>query len=1117
MMVLHTAFGYTSRSVLSSGQFVKISVEESGIYRLTYEQIVAAGLNPQNLRILGYGGAMLNQDFSLRRIDDLPSVPYYRHTGADGKFGEGDYILFYAQGIFGWTWNGVRFRHSINPYSTKGYYFLSDSAGEQILLTPNRQTIDTNNTLTVTTFYDHQVHEQETVNLIDKKGESGGGREFYGETIASGGTYTYTQDIPNIVSGSMMRIYVDYAVDASTQNSTLSITNNSETKTNEAIGMAYSDYLTEGTNAWFNTTFEASGSSRQQFKLQYKHTDATKSMHLNYIELTAKRQLTMANNLLIVTNTDNYRNGESGIPDNLYQVENVSQETQVWNITKLDSIYSEPTSLSGSQLLFRGTNDELQNYVVINPSKCEAKQPTIIGQVSNQNLHAIRNVDYVVISYPDFADAAQDLVNAHKQYDGLRGVVVTSEQVYNEFSSGTPDATAYRSFMKFLYDTSDEASRPKYLLLMGDGSFDNRKLLTTSAYPYLLTYQSRSSLNEVEAYATDDYFGFLADDSGLSDTSDKMLIAVGRLPVKSSEEARAVVNKTIRYMQGENLGSWRQQLCFLADDGDSGLHTRCIDTGAEKIRESNPNFIVTKIYTDAYRQETSASGESYPIAKAQLDNMLKDGVLYFNYSGHAGSNNISSEQMLTAKEIRQMTNQNQGFWMLATCNFAQFDAARTSAAEEAVLNENGGAIGLLASCRTVYAEKNQILNDSLSLTLFQHDENNQYMNTIGEATRLAKNGYATSVKDKNKLPYILLADPALKLHYPTDYKVEITEKEDTLRAISRHSIHGNIVNHDGGKVSEFNGVIYINIYDKMQRLTTLDNDQTDPSKKRYVTYNDYPNKIFSGSAKVEDGEFTVDFMIPKDIRYNFGQGRIVFYAQDTEHKKEAVGNDMQTVIGGSSDIEITDNEGPEIKIYLNNPQFQSGDKTHPNPRFYARITDENGINTIGNGIGHDLMLVVDEDILQTYSLNSYYTSDLGHYQSGGVNYLLPTQEEGFHSLTFRAWDLLNNSTTVSLDYEVVNDLDARLFSVITYPNPMRMDETVHFSVQHDHPDDILQVQLYVFDLSGYMVYHYEQEGTADIDWNTSNSNLRKGIYFYTIRIKTSDTDYTSGHGKIICL
>ena len=1092
---------YVDQSVLSEGHWVKIRVSESGVCRMSFAELRNAGIDPSQVRVYGFGGGMLAQDFRKAKIDDLPQVPVFVGT---------DYILFWVQGPVSWIYNTavspVRFTHTRNTYSNYGYYFLTDNVGEP--LAPTEQAAISGTPTEVTSYLHYQVHEKDSVNLIDRSGVSGGGREFYGEQFNTGQKRTFTFSTPNAIEDQTSRAYIDVAGFAPMVSTFRSSYNGKNGTANIA---KKKDNYSFGEVGYINTT-APSTASKQEIQLTYTCSTSGALGWLNYIELTTPSTLTMTDSWMPIRTDVNFK---SSTPIR-FHLSGADEATQVWDITNLGAITRMPTTFTNNELLWTGTQaDGVHEYVAVNTKGNRWVSATVIGTVKNQNLHRLKNIDYVIICPEGYEEVSADLAKAHEEKEGITWAVVTDQQVYNEFSSGTPDATAYRWLMKMLYDRADGngIAAPRWLLLMGHGTFDNRKLLTTSGTNLLLCYEAKNSTNEVNAYASDDYFAFLDDNEGESDASATMDIGVGRLPVNNLEEARTTVDKIIQYMTNPNPGKWKNQLVYLADDGEAGTHTETSEISAEMIRQANPDFVVHKIFLDAYPQETNASGESYPQAKNRLDNLLKNGCLFFDYSGHGGYNNITSEAILTLRDVETMHNTNLGFWLFATCNYAEFDTGKRCAAESAVLNPNGGAVGILAATRTVYASQNNNLNRNVCAELFAHKTTFHYEATLGEAIRKGKNRLGS---DTNKLPYVLLGDPALRLNYPTDYFVQTTTKIDTLNALSVQHVEGQIIDEDSVVVSNFEGTVNITIYDKIQVIPTRDNDDYG-DEPRVVNYLDYPNTLFSGSTAVKEGRFAYTFMVPRDIRYNFGNGRIVYYAKtaDSLETAEGVGHFEDFVIGGTGSILTTDTTGPEMHIYLNTPAFIDGGKTYATPRFYADLADSSGINTAGAGIGHDLLLIVDDDAKQTYILNDYFTAADNSYTEGQVSYRMEKLANGPHSLVFRSWDLLNNSSSQSLNFVVESGIDPSIYSVTTYPNPARAQSVVNFIVQYDQPDELISTEVYLYNTAGQLIWRQTQGNPDQVTINLAQMNLGAGIYIYNVNIKSPTSGSSTAAGKII--
>ncbi len=1103
---------YASSSVLNSGKFVKIKIKDSGIYRISYDDLVSYGLNPAKISVFGFGGALLEQNFALSRPDDLPEIAVYENKGSDGIFNSGDHILFYAQGVNSWKYDSYRamFTHQVNYYSNYGYYFLSSDAGSQKRIETAQIDVPQNATVyNSEEFIGYELHERDLQNLARS------GKEFYGETFNDVLTLPLNFTVPNLViKENSVKVRLDVAANspqisnfslslAGSSNSVLYVSSKSETDHYEKAKSASGVFTFTPTNSAVN------------FTLSYTKSSTISVGYLNFLELNARRSLTMNGASMQFRNVD-YLGSDtytkfklSGSNEQVL----ILDLTDKINVTKLNSAYST------SATEFTVPNKTLKEYVAIDLTKVGSlPKPELVGAVQNQNLHGLAQVDMLIISYPDFVDQAQKLADAHHEKDDLTVAVVTTEQVYNEFSSGTPDATAYRWVMKMLYDRAKESENlddyPRYLLLFGRGSFDNRHLLSSSSESYILTYQAENSLVETLSYVTDDYFGFLEDNEGTQVPAHTLEIGIGRIPAMTKQHASDVVNKLVSYMNNDRKGNWKNQLCYLADDGDLALHMRQADSIASLIGRTYPQFQVNKIYLDAYQQVITASGESYPVARSQFHNLLHAGMLLLDYTGHAGPTGWTNEQILSVNDVKALSNVNLPLWIGATCDFLQFDIPSISAGEHVLLNPLGGGVGIISAARPVYASQNYPINLMLNQFLFQKDANGEHMR-VGDALKKAKNAIGTEI---NKLSYVYMGDPALRLNYPTQYQIittSVNENQilgtDTLKALSEAVVGGYVADQQGNKIEDFNGVLHAVIYDKLQKIITLNNDQSGS-----LTYYDRTNKLFSGKAEVVNGNFNLSFMLPKDIKYNYGTGRINYYANDTIYGEEAQGYFEKFMIGGSNPDIINEINGPDALMYLNSSNFESGEQVNETPLFYAYVEDDNGINRVGSGIGHDMLLVVDEDPGQTYVLNDYFESSFNSYKSGWVKYKLPELKSGKHTLSFRVWDLMNNSTTKTLDFEVVKGLNPTIFNVFNYPNPVVEDTRI--VVEHDRPETILKTTVDIFDMAGRRIWSFTQSSADEIYWDLVGANSQKvsrGLYMFRVTIQNDDSTIQSKIAKMI--
>ena len=1099
---------YTTTSVLNQGKFVKIKIINSGVYKLTYDDLTAMGVDPANVRIFGYGGAMQDESFLNPKPDDLPEVAVYMNKGADGVFNSGDYILFYGQGINKWSYekNRSMFTHNINTYSGFGYYFVSSDAGtgkkivDKTIVVPDGATVNP-----VEEFTDYKVYEKELVNV------SLSGKEFYGETFNEITSYVLPFNFPNVVQTNSTKIRLNVATNSiSSSTFTLNL-NGNQTKTISLPKTSDPQYQM-GVEDSLVTTYTPQADAFN-FNIVYNKSSSTSVGYLNYLEVNARRHLTINGSSMQFQNVDYL--GKSSY--NQYLLSNANAKVLIWDITDLQNISSIPTGTSNGKLNFIDSGNNVKSYLAIDPTaSADFPTPAIVGVVPNQNLHGITQADMVILTHPAFLSQAQTLAQAHRDKDKMTVEVVTTDQVYNEYSSGTPDATAYRWFMKMLYDRALQSNRtgmPKYLLLFGKGSYDNRKLRSDSGDNLILTYQAKNSLYLTESFVTDDYFTFLDDSEGPEDAYNLMDIGVGRFTATNVQEATDVVNKTIGFMANQGKGYWKNQLCFVADDGDGAVHAQQADGIAQSLYSKFPDYQIHKIYMDAYQQVSSASGQSYPVAKNQLLNLIQSGLFLLNYTGHANWNGWGNELILTLNDIKTLANTHLPLFVAATCDFVEFDNQVFSAGEEVVFNPIGGGIGVLAATRPVLSDPNYTLDKMFCETLLAK-QNGEHI-PLGDIIVSAKNSIGTGI---NKLSYVLIGDPAIKLNYPTKYNVITTKLNestalgsDTLRALSVATVEGIIADDNGTKINDFNGILHAVVYDKAQKITTL-NNEGDGS----MSYTDRLNTLFSGDVKVVKGAYSFSFMLPKDIKYNYGGGRINYYATDDTNDYEAQGFYENFIVGGTNNIIKNDTDGPKADIYLNSESFVSGDKVNETPVFIANVNDSDGINTVGSGIGHDIMLTIDHDPSQSYVLNSYYQANTNSYTSGVVNYKIPLLADGQHTLTFKVWDLLNNSTTDSIKFEVVKGLAPEIFRVYNYPNPVKTETKI--IVIHDRPETILKTTVEIFDISGRKIWSFSQTGADNISWNVLSNNgykVKTGIYFYRVSIKTMNSESTSKTNKML--
>ncbi len=739
---------YASESVLNSGKWVKIQVAEDGIYKLTAADLKKMGFsNLDKVAVYGYGGWPLDEDFSTTYIDDVPEVAVWRSA---------DYLLFYGKGPRKWEYSSSdkSFIHTNNPYSNYGYYFVSEK--ETTGRTMEKAASAAGATLQVTTFDDYVLHEEELVSV------NSSGRELYGESFTSTLSRDFTISVPGITNdeGKATLSFI------SRGNGTITMNVDGNALISGSVSVPSDEYEV-ARELYRERAWMADKGETVKVNIGYS-TTGHKNVHLNYFRLQMKRQLKVYDNYTFFRSLSARGNASR------FVIQGADASTLVFDVTDGVNPQQMETSLNGTELSFSiPASASLREFVVVKPSQIKA--PVTVGEVANQNLHALPQQDMIIIAQPNFTTQAERLAEAHRTKDNLTVRVVTPESIYNEFSSGTPDATAYRRFMKMFYDRkTSEADAPKYLLLFGDGSFDNRKL--TSAWKsvdmsnMLLTYQTENSLSS-QSYVIDDYFGFLDDaDNKKSLQNKKLCLGIGRFPIRTVEQATQMVDKVISYMENKNTGSWKNNLCFMADDGSNtdGFmteHMEFADQLAGYVESEHPEFLVNKLYYDAYKKDMTAG--TYPDVRSGLQKLLKDGLLLFNYTGHGGTTALSDEKVLTQTDINQFTYTHLPVWVTATCDFTRFDDLNTSAGEDVFLNKSSGGIALFTTVRVAYSRPNFPINDNVIRNLFER--NNGRRRTLGEVMQATKN----TLSSVYKLGFCLIGDPAVKMAYP-EFGMKVT-------------------------------------------------------------------------------------------------------------------------------------------------------------------------------------------------------------------------------------------------------------------------------------------------------------------------------------------------------
>ncbi len=1087
---------WKSSSVLASGQWVKLRTSEAGIHKITYSQLQSWGFsNPGAVCLYGNGGYMLpkmNDDFY---FDDLQQNAIYHGEDGSGN----DCIFFYSTGTVRWNLDEVKgqFFQELNDYSDYAYYFLSDQGSEKIV--EEAQVVSAAATNQVNYSDEHVFHESEDHNLIKS------GRRWFGEKFINGQTKSVTLKLKNIVDGVSAKIDIEAAgrsgssskMEVKVNNSSVDALNFSSVDTSDPL-VLYADL---GSNE-----YELSNPTNSlKVDLKYVAASSNTNAWLDYITVNYKRTLDVGDQLSF---RDIESNGENRVTQ--FNLSASGAKLKIWDVTDYTSPVSIPFSISGNQTSFKIETESLHEFVAFKTNG-NLPEPEYVAAIDNQNLHQLSGMDMVIVSHPDFLNEATELAQFHQATDQLSTQIVTPLKIYNEFSGGAPDVAGIRNFLKMLYDKP--GSSLKYVLLFGDGSFDNKNV-SGEANNFILTYQSPNSLVPTSSFVTDDFFVLL--DDGEGEYNGKIDLGIGRLPVKTADEAQIVVSKIKSYASTAALGEWRNVVCLIGDDEDSNTHMRQANQLADIVNEKNSAFYTDKIYFDAFEEKSTTAGDRYPGVTEAINNRVKEGALILNYTGHASETSLAHEKVLGTTDIDKWSNYNKlPIFVTATCEISRFDDEENSGGEHILFNPNGGGIGLFSTTRVVYSGPNFVINKEFYEHVFSQDQNGDKLR-MGDMLRLSKNGINTGINKRN---FTLLADPALSLAFPK-YRVQtetingvpIGQMTDTIGSLSTVTITGQVADQTGALLANFEGDLVIDVYDKEYDVETLGNGGEKP-----FNFKVQDRIIYKGVTTVSGGEFEFTFIVPKDISYAVGEGKISYYANNGEVDAQGVLEDFY--IGGASNNTINDNQGPNVNLYLNDENFQSGDEVGKNSILIADVKDENGINTIGVGIGHDITAILDNDYSNIQVLNDYYLSEKDSYKKGQIIYPLNDLSVGEHTLKLKVWDVLNNSTEVEIQFVVDDKLE--IVEVEAYPNPATEFTNIVFT--HNRPDESFDAKLEIFNFSGSLVEVLEQQLASNgaeslpLKWQINENQLliRNGAYLYRVTIIANDGYSASKSGKII--
>ncbi|MBR4176460.1 MAG: type IX secretion system sortase PorU [Bacteroidales bacterium] len=1091
---------YASHSRLASGEWWKIAVGSAGIYRIGPSNIEAlAGCATDAIGLYSGRGGQLSSVNGDRRTDDLTEIPIEIHdVNGNGTMDAADYILFYADGADRWSYSDDMqcLEHHGHPYSRYNYVYLTiGGSGHRRIADAAAPT--TSGSI-VTECHSVALHETDQVNTHRS------GLIWVGERFNSANNrQSITLTLPAAPTGD---IQVRYGLaSVSTASSEFRVTVNGSTRTH--LFAASSPYRA------YNEIFPSNGSTSVTFTIEYRYSESLAAGYLDFIEIDAVTPMTFGGSPTAM------RIPPDGGAAHQYRVN--SSSARVWDVTDFDSVASMPLTQSGSTQTFAATADKWRTYIAFNP---DAVQPaTSASRVDNQDIHGSANPDMVIVCHPSLTAQAQRLASLHSINDNIDVLVVTQEQVFNEFSSGQKDPMAIREMLRMFRKRAQADSSlatPRHLLLFGKGSYDNKNLLGNDLTT-VVTYETQASFDD-DGYSivTDDIFAYLDDGQELA-TGNKMQVSVGRLPAKNAAEAKHLVDKIERYMTRSDLmqesirGDWRNTVALLADDADPScggdtVFTNSSEVTARQISAAFPQFNIDKIYADAYVQQSGADGSYYPDVNNALKKRLDYGCLLLNYIGHGSSQYIGTERFMLKSDISGYANLTQlPFFITSTCTFGRFDdPAETCGAEEFVLADGAG-IACLAATRPI--SHVQAVNTDMVMQALNP------ANTIGDAIRIAKNNRSTTQA------LTLMGDPALRLSHPR-HKVVVTAINghsvdslhcDTALVLSTVTVEGEIRDTEGALVEDFDGIIYPEVYDRPKQTHTLAND----NEGHEVNFTLQNSMLYKGHATVSGGRFSYHFTVPRDVAYKFDKAKLLHYAKSATD--DATGAYLNLYLGGFDENADLSETRPAISLYMNDTNFRNGGITDASPTLLAVLFDSIGINAVGSGLGHDITATLDGNPNNIIILNDFYETDIADERYGTIRYNLSGLTFGKHTITLKAWNIYNYSSSAELTF-YVHGTDTATANLSASPNPA--SDRVRLSMEHNCKGNIVSAQLDIFDMQGRPVKTFTPTVGADsyvvgpVVWNLCGDNggrVSPGVYIARFIVTDSEGERMSAIGKIL--
>lgn len=1106
-------------SVLSSGQWHRFYVEKSGVYSLSKSFLNAMGVNtnvdPRTIKLFGNGGAMLPLSNNEPAPIDLQENAIQFIGEGDGVFNSNDYILFYAEGPTGYNQESDT---NINLYADKSYYYINTQGTFGKRIAPLNQPQD-EVSLEITTFQDYQFHE------VDENNLGKIGRRWFGERFDVENEKDFNFSFPNLVSTIPVKVKVLGAAVSEASSSSMQVVLNGTLE--GALGFALAGDLLATSGVFYEDVLLSSPDVA--LKLIYDNNgNPTNQGYLDYISIEATRGLIFDGFQFVFKNDEVTLN--PGIVQ--YTIANATNVNAIWDITDKYNVKSVVNTNQNTNFSFKDVAGSAKTYTTVIASDYFQPARDASSNVTNQNIKGtvflnaqgeFQDIDYIIIANNSYVSQAERLAQINRDQYNLNVKVLTLNEIYQEFSSGKQDIAAIRNLVQYVYDNASEPSkRLKYLCLFGDASYDYKDRISnnTNIVPI---WSSLQSFNLVSSFISDDFYGMMDDNEGEMEDEERLDIAVGRILADTPQRAKELVDKIDQYYGEESFGGWRNNIVMISDDVDKDwelILAATTDEIANEITSQKPFLNVIKIHMDSYQQEATASGQRYPVVNEALKNAMEVGALVVNYFGHGGEDGLSAERFFTKVDAQEMRNLCKfNLFVTVTCTFTKFDnPQRQTAGEFTYWNKEGGAIGLITTTRQIFVTVGVTVNKELDAYLFNFGSIDNP--SMAEALRLTKNDPSV-VGISQKALIFFIGDPAMKLaiakpeiRLTAVNDIPLAEQTEPLKALDRVKMSGEVYDSSGNFLSNYNGIVTATVLDKEIDRQTLGNDGTtnNTGNLLILDFKTLGETIFKGQATVTNGKFTFEFVVPRDIGIPVGLGKVGFYSKQDNILDDKSGYSFDIQVGGINENAEEDNIGPVINLFMNDENFISGGITNEQPALIARLQDDNGINT-ASGIGHDITAIIDGDEANPFILNDYYQANVDDFQNGKLSYPFRDLEPGIHTITVKAWDVYNNSSTSQIEFNV-RDKDEELVidNVLNYPNPF-IDYT-EFWFNHNS-SDVLDISVQIFTVSGKIVRTLNGQTSGggkvtsslskDIVWDGRDDfgdKIGKGVYVYKLKVRS---------------